>query len=982
MARWIKNVCLELLLAFGLSACGDVIPTKIGPIEDQRPGYTSEMQQRSLDEKAYVPGEILFGFNDSLSKKAAESKAKEINAERVAKGITKEPINVFKLKFNGDIEDKIKELKEDISIKYAEPNYIMSTYSNDPLYEKQWHLNNIAQEYFTAENYQQTTTSGTEDADIDLPEAWEVEQPGREVIVAVIDTGVDFNHPDLQGKAWNGPNEIHGYNTITHDNNVNDTHGHGTHCAGVITANTDNGLGVAGIANHTDVKIMAVKFLDPSGTLEDGIEAIIWAVENGAEILSASWGGNYNQSIQEAINYSIMQGVNFVAAAGNDNIDSKYYSPAGNEGVLTVSATDSKDLKAIFSNYGESVEIAAPGVDILSLRAAGTDMYGYGANIVDTNYYFCSGTSMACPQVAGILAMVKAKYPNMDFKDQENLVIYSADDIYDKNPEFRNMIGIGRANAHKALIAVPGPFFNILEINVDDESHNGVISQGERATLELLVKNMWMDAGMVTVELSADNPNMNIIDSTEYIIEFNSGETKELTFEIQTGNTGNNTNINFTMDFNYGNGESQRNFTIMIEPYLQTRKIIDIGHLILGSPVVADLDNDGLQEIVIADYIDKVYVYGENGKIRLGWPLKIITESPYMNGVQVNPAVGDVNGDGRQEVVFSISSGGTYAVDPDGKVLRGFPIKKSGMFPRDASPVLADLNGDGKKEIIASLAGYNYKNYIFVFDGDGKTMDGWERGSVAISSTNATPSVADINNDGSLDVIIGDWDYNMNAFDRFGNPLGGSWNQNKGAPFISSPGITDIDNDGYLEIFNMSTGDAVYAWNSEGDALEGWPVTIGGYPTGENKRPSVAIGDIDLDGKKEIIVPHLMGLASVIDLEGNIKWSKYLAPYLNASPIIANVDDDPELEIIFAQNSYTDFGITIFNHDGSELGVFPSYGSISATPVACDIDNDGKTELIIANINGQVFIVDTLGDYVSNTWSRWKYDNNNTGFMP
>jgi len=982
MARWIKNVCLELLLAFGLSACGDVIPTKIGPIEDQRPGYTSEMQQRSLDEKAYVPGEILFGFNDSLSKKAAESKAKEINAERVAKGITKEPINVFKLKFNGDIEDKIKELKEDISIKYAEPNYIMSTYSNDPLYEKQWHLNNIAQEYFTAENYQQTTTSGTEDADIDLPEAWEVEQSGREVIVAVIDTGVDFNHPDLQGKAWNGPNEIHGYNTITHDNNVNDTHGHGTHCAGVITANTDNGLGVAGIANHTDVKIMAVKFLDPSGTLEDGIEAIIWAVENGAEILSASWGGNYNQSIQEAINYSIMQGVNFVAAAGNDNIDSKYYSPAGNNGVLTVSATDSKDLKAIFSNYGESVEIAAPGVDILSLRAAGTDMYGYGANIVDTNYYFCSGTSMACPQVAGILAMVKAKYPNMDFKDQENLVIYSADDIYDKNPEFRNMIGIGRANAHKALIAVPGPFFNILEINVDDESHNGVISQGERATLELLVKNMWMDAGMVTVELSADNPNMNIIDSTEYIIEFNSSETKELTFEIQAGNTGNNTNINFTMDFNYGNGEAQRNFTIMMEPYLQTRKIIDIGHLILGSPVVADLDNDGLQEIVIADYIDKVYVYGENGKIRLGWPLKIITESPYMNGVQVNPAVGDVNGDGRQEVVFSISSGGTYAVDPDGKVLRGFPIKKSGMFPRDASPVLADLNGDGKKEIIASLAGYNYKNYIFVFDGDGKTMDGWERGSVAISSTNATPSVADINNDGSLDVIIGDWDYNMNAFDRFGNPLGGSWNQNKGAPFISSPGITDIDNDGYLEIFNMSTGDAVYAWNSEGDALEGWPVTIGGYPTGENKRPSVAIGDIDLDGKKEIIVPHLMGLVSVIDLEGNIKWSKYLAPYLNASPIIANVDDDPELEIIFAQNSYTDFGITIFNHDGSELGVFPSYGSISATPVACDIDNDGKTELIIANINGQVFIVDTLGDYVSNTWSRWKYDNNNTGFMP
>ena len=982
MARWIKNVCLELLLAFGLSACGDVIPTKIGPIEDQRPGYTSEMQQRSLDEKAYVPGEILFGFNDSLSKKAAESKAKEINAERVAKGITKEPINVFKLKFNGDIEDKIKELKEDISIKYAEPNYIMSTYSNDPLYEKQWHLNNIAQEYFTAENYQQTTTSGTEDADIDLPEAWEVEQSGREVIVAVIDTGVDFNHPDLQGKAWNGPNEIHGYNTITHDNNVNDTHGHGTHCAGVITANTDNGLGVAGIANHTDVKIMAVKFLDPSGTLEDGIEAIIWAVENGAEILSASWGGNYNQSIQEAINYSIMQGVNFVAAAGNDNIDSKYYSPAGNNGVLTVSATDSKDLKAIFSNYGESVEIAAPGVDILSLRAAGTDMYGYGANIVDTNYYFCSGTSMACPQVAGILAMVKAKYPNMDFKDQENLVIYSADDIYDKNPEFRNMIGIGRANAHKALIAVPGPFFNILEINVDDESHNGVISQGERATLELLVKNMWMDAGMVTVELSADNPNMNIIDSTEYIIEFNSSETKELTFEIQAGNTGNNTNINFTMDFNYGNGEAQRNFTIMMEPYLQTRKIIDIGHLILGSPVVADLDNDGLQEIVIADYIDKVYVYGENGKIRLGWPLKIITESPYMNGVQVNPAVGDVNGDGRQEVVFSISSGGTYAVDPDGKVLRGFPIKKSGMFPRDASPVLADLNGDGKKEIIASLAGYNYKNYIFVFDGDGKTMDGWERGSVAISSTNATPSVADINNDGSLDVIIGDWDYNMNAFDRFGNPLGGSWNQNKGAPFISSPGITDIDNDGYLEIFNMSTGDAVYAWNSEGDALEGWPVTIGGYPAGENKRPSVAIGDIDLDGKKEIIVPHLMGLVSVIDLEGNIKWSKYLAPYLNASPIIANVDDDPELEIIFAQNSYTDFGITIFNHDGSELGVFPSYGSISATPVACDIDNDGKTELIIANINGQVFIVDTLGDYVSNTWSRWKYDNNNTGFMP
>ncbi|MHC4624048.1 MAG: S8 family serine peptidase, partial [Planctomycetota bacterium] len=153
-----------------------------------------------------------------------------------------------------------------------------------------------------------------------------------------------------------------------------DDNGHGTHCAGIIAASTNNGLDIAGVCWRA--KIMAVKFLGAEGwgAESDAVRALYYAVENGADVISNSWGGASDaDSLRETIDYAYSQGVIMVAAAGNDNTDSPTY-PANNDHVIAVAATDSDDQKASFSNYGDWVDIAAPGVDVLSLRADGTDI--------------------------------------------------------------------------------------------------------------------------------------------------------------------------------------------------------------------------------------------------------------------------------------------------------------------------------------------------------------------------------------------------------------------------------------------------------------------------------------------------------------------------------------------------------------------------------------------------------------------------------
>lgn len=310
----------------------------------------------------------------------------------------------------------VNELKRMPEVIYAEPNYTykaIGTQTPDPLYEKLWGLSNTGNNEPNS-NGGESGAVGIAGADINAEKAWGITKGSKNIVIAVIDTGIDYNHPDLKDNMWVNTREIPG-NGVDDDNNgyIDDVHGwnaakkngnpmdgnsHGTHCAGTIGAKHGNGIGVAGVMN--DVSLMAIKFLtdDGSGSLDDAIEAIDYATKMNVDIMSNSWGGGgFSQSMEDAIKAAKEKGILFVAAAGNSgtNNDTSPQYPANYqvENVISVAAHTHADTLASFSCFGKrTVHVAAPGNNILSTTPG-------------NNYKVFSGTSMATPHVSGILGL-------------------------------------------------------------------------------------------------------------------------------------------------------------------------------------------------------------------------------------------------------------------------------------------------------------------------------------------------------------------------------------------------------------------------------------------------------------------------------------------------------------------------------------------------------------------------------------------------
>jgi subtilisin family serine protease len=345
------------------------------------------------------------------------------------------------------------------SVEYVEPDYPLRIaletgdivpLPDDVLFGSQWALHNTGQ------------LGGTPDADIDAPEAWERAAALSPVVVAVIDTGVDPAHPDLVRRMWTNPDEIpgngidddhngytddmHGINTITGAGDPMDDHGHGTHCAGIIAAEANNGVGIAGVGE--DVRIMAVKFLDESGSgsTSDAIEAINYVITekkkgSPVRVISASWGNLfYSRSLYKAIFTARSHDILFVAAAGNYGLlnDVWPFYPASypQDNIIAVAATDDTDRLAPFSSYGtRTVDLAAPGVSILSTVPGG-------------DYAMYTGTSMAVPHVAGVAALLFGEQPDASFLQVKKRILSGVDPIPALGPKVASG---GRLNALGAL---------------------------------------------------------------------------------------------------------------------------------------------------------------------------------------------------------------------------------------------------------------------------------------------------------------------------------------------------------------------------------------------------------------------------------------------------------------------------------------------------------------------------------------------------
>ena len=381
------------------------------------------------------------------------------------------PIYRLELQAGDNLATRLADLRNDPNVLYAEPDYIARTSRtpNDPLFNAQWALKNDG------------SMGGVPGADISATEAWSLTTGNNEVIIAVIDTGVDYTHLDLADNMWINEDEIpdngvdddkngyiddvHGWNFSYLDeyfdgpnfipNDPMDRNGHGTHCAGIIGAVGNNGAGVAGV--NWKVKIMPISFLGQygMGLYSDAILAIEYAWKNGARISNNSWGGmGFSQSLYDAIQMAGLNGHLVAAAAGNYtfNNDSEgglyhfYPSDFDLPNVVSVAATDRNDELAEFSNYGAiSVDLAAPGVSILS-------------TLPNNNYANESGTSMACPFVAGAAALLLGQDASRTVAALKRTLMQSVDPLETLTGK---VVTGGRLNLAKAVGAGGSPVLNL-----------------------------------------------------------------------------------------------------------------------------------------------------------------------------------------------------------------------------------------------------------------------------------------------------------------------------------------------------------------------------------------------------------------------------------------------------------------------------------------------------------------------------------------
>ncbi|MCB0262987.1 MAG: S8 family serine peptidase [Calditrichaeota bacterium] len=413
-------------------------------------------------QETYVPGEVLVKFKSQLGIRSVEGllSDKGVKAQK-----SYESIGVVKYTMDGPsarsvdgdkMAELLDELRSDPNVEYAEPNYYvyaLETTPNDSRFGEQWALKNTGQ------------SGGTNDADIDGTDAWDTQRGSQSVIVGVIDTGIDYNHPDLQANIWKNPGESgngketngvdddgngfvddwRGWDFANNDNDPFDDNAHGTHCAGIIGAVGNNNRGVSGI--NWNVSLVGLKFLtgSGSGSTSDAIDAILYAVQMNIPILSNSWGGGgFSQALADAVEAANQAGILFVAAAGNENNNNdsnpNYPSNYTSENVLAVASSDRRDIRSSFSNYGKTtVDLAAPGSDILSTTP-------------NNNYQSFSGTSMATPYAAGTAALVKAQYPNINHIALKYRLMGSVDFVSDF---VDRTVTEGRVNAAKALSGNP-----------------------------------------------------------------------------------------------------------------------------------------------------------------------------------------------------------------------------------------------------------------------------------------------------------------------------------------------------------------------------------------------------------------------------------------------------------------------------------------------------------------------------------------------
>ncbi len=462
---------------------------------------------------------------------------------------------IYQLTFPADVD--VTQLAEhyaaNSAVLWAEPDYLAHAAftPDDPRYTDQWGLSKI-----------QADT------------AWNVTQGSPLVTIAIIDTGIDLDHPDLTGKFWINPGEIpgngidddgntkvddvNGWDWVNDDNDPQDDIGHGTHVAGIAAAVTNNGAGVAGTCPNC--RIMALKTLDSAGygTYSNIADGIFYATDKGAKVINLSLGGYADsQLLRDAVAYASRNAV-VVAAAGNDDRQDRFYPAAYDDYVVAVAATDNNDQKAAFSNYGDWVDISAPGVGIWS-------------TLHDNTYVAWSGSSMAVPFVSGVAGLLRSQNPTWSAGAVRGHILHTTDDPGGTIFLYPLLgLGSGRVNAYRAVTEAAQPELSLLGHTVNGIP-NGTPEPGDTVTLTVTLRNTWQKITGVTTTLMTTDPHITILDGLAAYSDIDGYEAADNTLDTFQISLDAGTPYNYALSFALfisGNNETYTQtlpFTITVD---------------------------------------------------------------------------------------------------------------------------------------------------------------------------------------------------------------------------------------------------------------------------------------------------------------------------------------------------------------------------------------------------------------------------------
>jgi len=770
-------------------------------------------------------------------------------------------------------------------------------------------------------------------------EAWDYTMGSHDVLVAITDSGVKWNHPDLRANIWVNPAEsagmtinwdagtisggngvdagegggkiddlvgwdFYGTNGSNPDNNpyqdfsAND---HGTHVSGCAAAVGNNGIGVAGSAPN--VSILCCKGASntsPSGGIAFAYDQIKYASEVGAHIINASWGsvgtGAYPNQI---VNYATALGSLVVAAAGNENTEhnASYQDyPSDCTAAMCVAATAPGDVKASFSDYGAPIDICAPGQAILSTIIGGTDYAAY------------DGTSMASPVAAGVAALVKSMHPALSPANLMARLMTTADNIDALNPTYAGKLGAGRINAFTATMYDKIPYMVIEDYTLTEVAGDGdgVANPGDDVTMKIALSNRldpisglgWLTAENVTVKMRCHYPGVTIIDSLA-------------TFGTMFAGT---TLLNNTQPFKFR--------TISALP---------------SEPIPF--------EFFVTANLDAAYPY--NKTIPRSIPLSLAQAGwPYSIGGAMNtsPIIIDLDNSGQKEIIFAGAGGNINAVRKDGTTnYPGFPVQTSSTVI--GSMAMGNLNTDNNNEFVACLQ----NNNIMCINDLGETKwsvaaGGTLRNGPVIAHPNAATAnkVIAITQNGILNVLNGDG----TPFTNFPVTISGA--------YLGSPAIGDMDGDGNMDIIVMSlTGALNVIGLTTGQSLAGFPVTL----TGGGSQNAVTIANLDADTQPEILITSSNGgYLYAINHDGSVLFQKNIGTQIKTSPVVADVNNDGTKEIIVIANNGSIYVMTL---DGTNFPNTPISieTAVECTPVVARFDGGYNAGIIFGDANGKLHSV-------------------------